>query len=307
VAALGIGLAWWRLDHGPRSRALGGLALGLGTGALTLALWPLMRPPDGRLHVAVLDVGQGDAIVIRAPDGRTAVVDAGPGGPYRLDTGERVVAPFLWNHGVQRLAATLVTHADVDHAGGMRAVHRLFNVDERWDRATLAAGPRWLGGVQVTLVHPRAVPTPSGALPSGAGRSTHRNAEAIVLRLDLGLVSVLLASDIGAAQEHALVAANTPLAATVLKVAHHGAASSSTPAFLRSVRPAVAVLSVGARNTYRHPDPAVLGRLAESGASLYRTDRDGGVVLETDGRVLTVTRTVGGATDRYCVDPDTLC
>jgi competence protein ComEC len=258
----------------------------------------------------VLDVGQGDAIVIRTPDGRVAVVDAGPGGPYRLDTGERVVAPFLWNHGVRHLAATLTTHADLDHAGGMAALHRLFGTGERWDVATLAPAPRSLGGVQVTLVHPRSLPTPPGGsrvAASGLARSTPRNAGAVVLRLDFGLVSILLASDIGAPQELALLAAETPLAATVLKVAHHGAATSSTPAFLRAVRPAVAVLSVGTRNNYGHPHPNVLARVAAVGATLYRTDRDGAIVLTTDGRELTVTRTAGGTTDRYCVDPDTLC
>src|SRR5206468_1619865 len=80
----------------------------------------------GRLRLIVLDVGQGDAIALEAPDGRVLLVDAGGGGPMRLDAGERVVAPFLWNRGHLRLAGAIVTHPDADHAGGMETVRRLF-------------------------------------------------------------------------------------------------------------------------------------------------------------------------------------
>jgi len=111
-----------------------------------------------------------------------------------------------------------------------------------------------------------------------------------VLRVEYGLASFLLASDIEAAREQALVASGAPIAATVLKVAHHGSRTSSTPAFLGAVGPAVAVISVGPRNPYGHPDPGVLERLATAGARVYRTDRDGAVIFETDGRTLTVTR-----------------
>jgi len=87
----------------------------------------------------VLDVGQGDAIVIQAPDGRTVVVDAGPGGGMRLDTGARVLAPFLWNHGVLRLAGLVTTHDDQDHAGGSAALRREFTIGDQ------LAGPERCG------------------------------------------------------------------------------------------------------------------------------------------------------------------
>src|SRR5439155_1289204 len=98
--------------------------------AVTIGAWPLVRPPDGRLRLTVLDVGQGDAIVIQAPDGRTVVVDAGPGGGMRLDTGARVLAPFLWNHGVLQLAGLVTTHDDQDHAGGSAALRREFTIGD---------------------------------------------------------------------------------------------------------------------------------------------------------------------------------
>ena len=113
--------------------------------------------------------------------------------------------------------------------------------------------------------------------------------------------------DIEAAAERALVEQRVPLAATVLKVPHHGAATSSTAPFLAAVRPVVAVISVGTRNAYGHPDAGALGRLAAAGARVYRTDRHGAVVLETDGRALMVTRWVDRRVERLCLDPESIC
>lgn len=297
VAGLALSLVWHHLREerpGP-ARAAGGSAIVLVVVAVGVAAWPLVRPPDGLLRVTVLDVGQGDAIAVEAPDGRAILVDAGSGGPMRLDAGERVVAPFLWNRGSLRLATAVVTHDDADHAGGMPAVRRLLGVDEVWTRATLPAEPRWFGGAMISPLRPF------------AARGGRRNDEAIVLRLELGLASFLLASDIEADRERDLVASGVSLGATVLKVAHHGSRSSTTAAFLGAVDPTVAVISVGARNTYGHPDPVVLARLAGSGARIYRTDRDGAVIFETDGRVLTVTRWVTRRVDRFCLDPEAIC
>ena len=292
VGALACALAAWH----QRARAdrctplAGAAALALVT-AIVLGALPILTRGDGRLHVTVLDVGQGDAIVVEAPDGRTIVVDAGAGGPWRLDAGERAVAPFLWNRGVLRLHATLTTHADIDHAGGMAALRRLFRPAETWDDAS---GPRAVGGVLVR-----------STAPDVAG--TRRNDRAIVLGVELGLASVLLASDVEAAGERALLASDVPLGATVLKVGNHGASGSTTTPFLAAVRPTVAIVSVGARNPYGHPDAGTLARLSAAGARVYRTDRDGAVLVETDGRTLTVTRWRDRSVERFCLDPETIC
>jgi competence protein ComEC len=291
VAALGTALAAWRR----RSRATHARPLAAAAALLLLTamgLWarPIIARSTGTLRVTVLDVGQGDAIVVEAPDGRAMVVDAGAGGPWRLDAGERVVAPFLWNRGALMLAAAVVTHTDNDHAGGMAALRRLVSVAEEWT----AQAPRPFGGAWLT---PLAAPNPSPRV----------NDHALVLRIDLGLASILLASDIEAAAERALVEAGAALGATVLKVPHHGAATSSTPRFLAAVRPAAAVVSVGARNPYGHPDPGTLGRLAQAGARIYRTDRDGAILIETDGRTLTLTRWADRRVDRLCLDPESIC
>ena len=300
VTALLLGLGWWRLRAArPRAaRAAGILAVTSLALALLLGVWPLVRAPDGRLRVIVLDVGQGDAIIVETPEGQVLLVDAGGGGPLRLDAGERVVAPVLWNRGVLRLAAALATHDDHDHAGGLAAIRRLFGVGTAWSAEGLQRAPSVFGGVRVTaLSGPDAAPGPRRV----------RNDEALVLRLDYGLVSFLLASDITAATEARLLATGAPLAATVLKVAHHGSRGSSTPEFLRVVRPLVAVVSVGARNPYGHPSPETLERITAAGATIYRTDRDGAIILETDGRSLTVTPWASRKSERYCLDPETVC
>jgi len=292
AAALAAGLAAWHW----RARRQRAVALGVAAAlallaAVLLAALPILTRGDGRLRVTVLDVGQGDAIVVEAPDGQVVVVDAGAGGPARLDVGERVVAPFLWNRGVLGLHATLTTHDDIDHAGGMAALHRLFRVSETWE---VAPGPHALGGAVMTAIAPDV-------------RGGRPNDRAIMLRVELGLATILLASDVEAAGEHALLAAGIPLGATVLKVGHHGAKTSSTAPFLAAVRPALAIVSVGARNPYGHPDAGTLARLTAIGARVYRTDRDGAVLLETDGRVLSVTRWRPRIVERFCLDPETIC
>lgn len=295
-------LAWWARGgaHG-RARWATVAAVVLLALATLLAVWPALRTADGRLRMVVLDVGQGDATVLQAPDGRVALVDAGPGGAFRLDTGERVVAPFLWNRGTLTLAAATTTHDDADHAGGMPAIRRLFAIAGSWSTAIDTRTPIPFGGAMVTPLRGRAEP----AVP-GVGRR-RGNADAVVLRVETGRVAMLLASDLDENGERALLHARVPLAAAVLKVAHHGSGRSTTPAFLEAVRPAVAVVSVGVRNGFGHPDPEVLARLARAGAAVYRTDRDGAVTLETDGRRLVVSAWASGRRDRFCLDPDTAC
>jgi competence protein ComEC len=292
VSALLLALTWWRI-RGTRPRAAryaGALALFGFVLALAIGSWPVVRPPDGRLRVIVLDVGQGDAIVIETPEGPTVLVDAGGGGPWRLDAGERVVAPVLWNRGTLRLGAAVTTHDDQDHAGGMRAVRALFRIRQTWSADALRAEPREIGGVRLT------------GLPGPGAAARGRNDDALALRVDHGLISFLLASDVTAATETHLLTAGVPLRATVLKVAHHGSRGSSTGEFLSAVNPRVAVISVGARNPYGHPSPETLARLDAVDAAVYRTDRDGAVIFETDGRTLTVTAWATGRSTRYCQD-----
>jgi competence protein ComEC len=307
AAGLALALTWWRWrpHAADRARRAGAAALVLVGAAAAIEAWPYLRPPDGLLRVAVLDVGQGDAIVIQTPGGEMVLVDAGPGGPMRIDAGERVVAPFLWNRGVLGLAVAATTHGDTDHAGGMPFVLRHFEAAERWTPATRPAEPRWIGGVRLEAL---AATAPLGAARGRtAGRTRAVNEEGLVLRVDHGAVSFLLAADVGAATEAALLAGRAAVGATVLKVAHHGSRGSTTPEFLQAVRPRIAVISVGARNAYGHPAGSTLDRLTAAGARVYRTDRDGAILFETDGAALAVTRWATRQRERYCLDPGGLC
>jgi competence protein ComEC len=289
-----------------RGRAAAGALLAI---VAALSAWPWLAPTEPRLRVTFLDVGQGDAALVELPDGPRLLVDGGPGGARRFDVGERVLAPFLWNRPLARLDVVALSHWDVDHSGGLAAVLSRFPVGEFWEsgrapaglpdaavalararvpRRALAAGQRVrLGSALLTVLGP------------GPGPPLAANDESLVLRLDWRGLSLLLTGDLGARGEALLLERAGPLHAVALKVAHHGSRSSSGAALLDRVHPRLAVISVGARNPFRHPSPEVLARLEAAGARVYRTDRDGAVILESDGRVVRVTAWARGTTDTF--------
>ena len=263
------------------------------------------------LRVVALDVGQGDATLVRFPDGRTWLVDAGGTlAGSRFDIGARIVAPALRAQGVRALDALLLTHADADHVGGAAGLIPLIPPAQVWEgvpvaglpvldvvrRAAATAGAEWgavaagrqarVAGVDVRVLHP---PVPDWE------RRRPRNDDSVVLELRLGAVSLILPGDVGPAVEATLADALAPSALRVLKAAHHGSRTSSTAAFLDAVQPAIVLASAGRANRHGHPDPAVVARVRERGAALYRTDRDGAIAVDTDGRWLRVTTCAGSS------------
>ncbi|HSE95604.1 MAG TPA: ComEC/Rec2 family competence protein, partial [Methylomirabilota bacterium] len=286
------------------ARPVARLALGL-LGGLAIVTTVAAAVPDGRLHVLTLDVGQGEAILVRAPDGQALLVDTGGGGVGRLDRGERVVLPALRRAGVRRLAALAVTHGDPDHAGGLASILAGLPVDEVWVPAGTEGAPWqalvaeagvarrvlgrgdwvWLGPVRVTVLHPsREDPGP----PDQPARASNHGS--LVLRVDWGRATLLLTGDAEGAAEREVLASGLPVAATVLKVGHHGSRHASSAPFLAAVSPRIAVVSAGARNPFGHPSPVVLARLADAGTTIYRTDLDGAIDLRTDGQRLWIRR-----------------
>jgi competence protein ComEC len=290
-----------------RGRALVAI---LGALAVAAAGWALRS--DGHVRFVILDVGQGDAILVRAPEGQALLVDTGGGGPGRADRGERVVVPVLRRLGVGRLTALALTHADPDHAGGLPGLVAGMPIDEvwvpdgiaatGWQELVEAAGirvqrlvrgdRRWLGSVLVTALHPPPPARPEGAATArhGPGPDSDANNRSLVLRVEWGLAATLLMGDAEAAAEARLLAAGVPLRATVLKVGHHGSRHASSPSFLAAAAPRLAVVSVGGRNPFGHPAPAALARLDAAGARLYRTDVDGAIDVASDGARLWVRR-----------------
>jgi len=266
------------------------LVLVLASAAVWLAA---LSPNDGRLSVTFLDVGQGDAILIKGPHGNRVLVDGGPSGEVVSDALGRNL-PFY----DRRIDLVVLTHPQADHLGGLPAVLDRFNVGgvlttefqastelyQEWQnvlarsdlrRATAERG-EWIdlgGGANLTVLNP--------APETKAYSDDELNDTSIVLRLTMGGVSFLLTGDITEEAETALVHRGTELRATVLKLPHHGSATSSSPAFLGRVRPLIDVVSAGKNNPYGHPSPEVLARL--NGDAVFRTDADGDITVSTDG------------------------
>jgi competence protein ComEC len=285
-------------------------------------LWILASPlrssqPSGdtQLMVTFLDVGQADAALVRFPDGRLLLVDTGgQRGPSTFDVGSRVVAPALWAIGARRLDFLAISHGDPDHIGGALAVVRDFRPREIWEgvpvppdallgalrRGADRSGATWrtlrsgdtmtIGGVALLVWHPP---------PPDWERQRVRNDDSLVLELRYAGVSILLPGDIGADVERMLAPRLTPAHFRLLKVPHHGSASSSTRPFLAAARPDVAVLTAG-RGTVVARD--VLARYEEVSAALLRTDVDGAVTIKTDGAGVDI-RTFSGARRTFQVAP----
>jgi competence protein ComEC len=263
------------------------------------------------LRVTFLDVAQGDATLIRFPDGRAWLVDTG-GALGRFDIGTRIVSPALWALGLRRLSTLVLTHGDRDHIGGAHAMLRDFRPAEVWEGVPVdghAETTRLRGETERRHMRWRIVRT--GEREVGAGdvdirvwhpsapewmRTRVRNDDSIVLELALGKVSLILPGDIGAAVERVLAARHAsppafpPSAALlrVLKVPHHGSKTSSTAAFLDALQPRLAIVSAGRGNRHGHPAPAVLARYSARGTEVFRTDQDGAIQLDTDGHTMTV-------------------
>lgn len=270
------------------------------------------RQPVPALRVTLLDVGQGESVLVETPAG-AVLVDAG-GAPFgsRFDIGGRVVAPALWARGIRRLLALVVTHGDPDHVGGAMAVMRDFAPRELWvgidvpGHAPTAALAREAAGRGVRVVHRRAGealvlgPVRLRVLhPAEPGweRRRVRNDDSVVLELTVGDVAVLLTGDIGAAIEDGLVGRAGllgPARTRVLKAAHHGSRTSSSAALVAGWPPQVVLVSCGRGNTFGHPSPEVLTRASRVGARVLRTDRHGQITIETDGAGVSTRTYTGG-------------
>ena len=241
---------------------------------------------DGRLHVWFLDVGQGDSILIETPHGYAAAVDAGPAFDS-FDAGERIVGEALWELGYRRLEFLAVTHRHSDHEGGAPFLIRHFKparvlvnaISETmrpFTPETVSRGVEWtLDGVTFRLL----APDPRWPLPD-----RDENARSLVMEIRYGTSSFLLLGDASSLAESLINTGGRSF--DVVKVAHHGAASASSDSLLKRVHARIAVISVGARNRFSHPNPRVVERWRRTGARVWRTDLNRTLHLTSDGTTL---------------------
>ncbi len=277
---------------------------------LLVVLWP--EPAlvsQGQLEVTVIDVGQGDSLLMISPQGRAMLVDAG--GPVgssgesatatsAFDIGEQIVSPYLWSRRIRRLDVLVLSHAHSDHMGGMPAVLRSFRPRELWvsidpDSEAYRELLREATELGVTVRHMHAgdqvewgeakvhVLAPA---PSYVNTGEPVNNDSLVLRMDYGKASVLLEGDAEAPSEQQMLL-HSLQPVTLLKVGHHGSNTSTTQPFFDALAPKDAVVSVGAGNSFGHPRPEVIARVGATGTHLFRTDEFGltTFLLDRDGSI----------------------
>jgi len=254
--------------------------------------------PSSHVRLSFLDVGQGDAALIEFPEGRSMLIDAGS-----RRAGRFAVAPFLWQKRIRRIDVLVASHFQSDHIGGIPYLLKHFEVGALWTngttRETQAARDLQALLRERLTVH-RVISNKTPALEIGGCRIRFLNPDSeaprqkrdpnnasIVLRMSCPKThgpafSALFPGDIETAVENRLLNARSELKSTVLKVPHHGSRSSSGKAFLDAVSPEIAVFSVGRRNPFGHPQASVLRRYEAVGATTYRSDREGALVIEAD-------------------------
>ena len=273
------GALWMLLPKGFPARWVGAPML------LPLFLSMPEKIPSGDLRLTVLDVGQGLAVVVRTRE-HALLYDTGPAFTEQIDAGGRIVVPYLRAAGVSRLDGMIVSHDDTDHSGGALSVLQAMPVE--WLASSLPqdhairmaaprnrfcrAGERWeWDGVSFEFLHPQ----PADYNDSGA----KDNDRSCVLRVVSPYGSLFLPGDIEKRTESRLLQSSGNLRTDILIAPHHGSRTSSTPEFVHAVAPALTVFSVGYRNRFGHPHPAINARYRQAGIRTLRTDLSGALLI----------------------------
>lgn len=255
-----------------------------------LAFHEYQRMPDGRLHVHMLDVGQGDALLLISPSGKHIVVDGGPNTALLEHLGKFM--PFFNRH----IDLLVLTHPDADHITALPEVLQRYAVG-----SVLISGALQRNGSYDAFLHhiaaqniPVLLPDATMDIAMGDGLTLDilwpgsdafgiapddPNTFSVVIRALYGPYAILLTGDIDETAEAAILAAGHDIRSDIIKIAHHGSRTSSSTGFMAAVRPLAALISSGSGNTFGHPHPDILARLDALGITVRRTDTEGTISL----------------------------
>ncbi|HSB04116.1 MAG TPA: DNA internalization-related competence protein ComEC/Rec2 [Thermodesulfobacteriota bacterium] len=276
---------------------------------LDLAYWNLKDRFRRDLTLTFLDVGHGDSILVEYPKGRRMLIDGGGSYDDRFDMGKNVIAPFLWNQKIRGIDYLVLTHPDPDHLKGLDFIASHFRIGQFWSMGLRTGSeshlhlektlekrkiesfvlndripPLEVEGVRVSFLNPPKI--------AEIDRVSHDrnliNNSSLVMRIQFRNVSFLLGADIGQDAEYRMMREGYLIKSDLLKIPHHGSASSSSTAFLERVKPIYAILSVGERNIGHLPNPEVMRRYRQIGSKIFRTDRHGAITVITDGKEIEV-------------------
>jgi competence protein ComEC len=250
-----------------------------------------------RFNVTFLDVGQGESSVVELPDKKIMLID---GSTNRPDMGRMVIAPYLWSRGIRKIDVMVLSHPHPDHFGGLIYILDNFIVKDIWSNGRMTHDARVFyekiieknvrykalkrgdildaDGYKITVFHPYE----EFSAGSSRGNFSDENSDSLVMKIESGDVSFLFTGDIEEEAEENLLHLGSLLKSDILKVPHHGGRKSSIREFIESVRPEIAVVSVGMNNPFHHPHQETLERDRDSGATLYRTDRHGAITISNN-------------------------
>ncbi len=243
---------------------------------------------DKNLQITFIDVGQGDSTFIEFPDGKNMLVDCGKEF-MGFNAGERIVAPFLWHKKIKKINALVMTHQQKDHTGGCRYILERFDVDEIWlQDVDWSLEDFDIKGAMILKFKDRVIKNENGisifSMNPGISDRSEDNNNSMVLKIQYRNFSLLLTGDIERKGEDIL--SREGLKSAVLKVPHHGSCTSSSYEFLKSVRPAIAIISAGRRNLFHHPCNRTVERIKNFTERIFVTAEDGSITITTDGHNL---------------------